>query len=133
MPQYWGMKKLILTAAILTLSSTALLATNIQHTGLDWNRGMTIELQADNRVQNASAGVGVLLVDGASLVDAFCVNLFRGIALYQDYSATSVTPTSYDPDGGAAAWLMQTFLPVVNATAPGSSQQMEGADRKSVV
>ncbi len=118
--------KLILAAAILSLSSTALLATNIQHTGLDWTRGMTIEIQADNRVRNASAGVGVLRIDSASFLDAFCVNLFQGITLYQDYSAVSQLPDAYDADGGTAAWLMQTFLPVVNA-AVGSARRIDGA------
>ena len=127
MPQYWVMQKSILTASILALSATALFATNIQHTGLDWTRGMTIEIQAGDRVSNASAGVGVLMVDGVSFIDAFCVNLFQGITLYQNYSATSVAPTSYDLDGEAAAWLMQTFLPKVNAAASGSSREMEGA------
>ena len=118
--------KLILTAAIVSLSSTALLATNIQHTGLDWTRGMSIELQADNRVRNVSAGVGVLRIDGAIFLDAFCVNLFQGITLFQDYSAVSQLPDAYDSDGGTAAWLMQTFLPVVNAAA-GAAKQIDGA------
>lgn len=54
------------------------------------------------------------------------MNLFQGITLYRDYPAVSLLPDAYDSDGGAAAWLMQTFLPVVNA-AMGSTRQIDGA------
>ena len=117
------MKKLILTA-ILSLSSTSLFATNILHNGLDWTRGMSIEIKADNNVRNANAGVGLVTLDNATPLDVFCVNLFQGITLYQNYAATSVSPTVYDADGGAAAWLMQTFLPTVDTAIEGAALQL---------
>ena len=117
------MKKLILTA-IVSLSSSSLFATNILHNGLDWTRGMSIEINADNTVRNASAGVGLLTVDGTMPVDVFCVNLFKGITLYQNYAATSVSPATYDADGGTAAWLMQTFLSTVDTAVEGAALQL---------
>ena len=118
------MKKPILAA--LLVCSPSMFATTIQHTGVDWSRGLSIEIQADGAVRRAGAGVGVLLVDGASYLDAFCVNLFKGIALYQNYDAVTVTASAFDADGGTAAWIMQNFLPVVNAGA-GAARQIEGA------
>jgi hypothetical protein len=117
------MKKLILTA-IVSLSSTSLFATSITHNGLDWSRGMSIEIKADGTVRNASAGVGLLTVDGTTSLDVFCVNLFKGITLYQNYAATSVSPTTYDADGGTAAWLMQTFLSTVDTGIEGAALQL---------
>ena len=117
------MKKLLLTA-ILSLSSTPLFATNILHTGLDRTRGMSIEIKAGNNVRNANAGVGVLTVDSVTSLDLFCVNLFQGITLYQNYAAVSVSPAVYDADGGAAAWLMQTFLPSVDTAIEGAALQL---------
>ena len=123
MLQYRVMKKLLLTA-ILSLTSSSLFATTIKHTGLDWTRAMGIEISADGAVRNASAGVGILQVNGTSLVDILCVNLFQGISVNQTYAAASVSPTSYDSDGGAAAWLMQSFLPIVDTAIEGAALQL---------
>ena len=118
------MKKLILTA-LLGVSSS-LFATIIQHTGVDSARGMSIEIKTDGAVHQVTAGVGVLRIDGSSYFDAFCVNLFQGITLYQNYEAVTVSASAFDADGGAAAWIVQHFLPVVNAAA-GSTRQVDGA------
>ncbi len=123
MAQYQVMNKLILTA-ILTLTSSSLFATNIRHQGLDWSRAMSIEIEAGGHVRNASAGVGIMRVNGSSLVDVLCVNLFQSITLYESYSAASVAPLSYDADAGAAAWLMQTFLPIVDSAIEGAALQL---------
>ena len=123
MLQYQVMKKLILSA-ILSLSTSSLFATTIKHTGLDWARAMGVEISADGAVRNANAGVGILQVDGSSLVDVLCVNLFQGISLNQTYAAASISPTSYDSNGGAAAWLMQSFLPVVDTAVEGAALQL---------
>ena len=119
------MKKIMATA-ILTLSSSSLFATSIQHTGIDWNRGLTVQISADGKAKDVSAGVGVLLVDGTNLIDAFCVNLFTGISVNQTYAAVAIDSADYDVDGPSAAWLVQNFLPLVNA-ASGVTRQIEGA------
>ncbi len=118
------MKNVILTA-IFTLSSS-LFATNIKHTGLDFTRGMTVEINADGNVRNVGAGISVLQIDGTDLIDALCVNLFQGITVGQTYDAASIDASAYDMDGSSAAWLVQTFLPVVNA-ATGLARQIDGA------
>ena len=112
--------------AILALSSTSLFATSIKHTGVDSSRAMTIEINSDGTVHNANAGISRILVDGTTLIDSLCVNLFTGITVNQTYSAMSIGAATYDGDGAAAAWLMRTFLPVVNAAA-GATRQIEGA------
>jgi len=120
------MKKLILTT-ILTLSSySSLFATSIKHTGMDTSRGLNIEIRADGSARNVNAGVNILLVDGLNLVDVFCVNLFTGITLNQTYAAMSIDADDYNVNGDSAAWLMETFLPVVNAAA-GAIRQIDGA------
>jgi PEP-CTERM motif len=123
MLQYQAMKKLILTA-ILGLTSSSLFATTIRHQGLDWNRAMGIEIEANGQVRNVNAGVGSVRVNGSALLDVFCVNLFQGITLYQSYSAASVAPAAYDSDGGAAAWLMQTLLPGLHSAVEGAALQL---------
>jgi hypothetical protein len=118
------MKKIILAAIISSCSS--LFASTIQHTGLDSARSMTIEIRADGSVRNVKAGIGQLLVDGSELIDVLCVNLFQGITVNQTYAAVSIDAEDYDFDGSAAAWLMETFLPVVNAST-GLLQKIQGA------
>jgi hypothetical protein len=118
------MKKLLLST-ILSLTSSTLFATTIKHTGLDWNRAMSVEIKANGVVKQASAGVGVLKVDGTTLLDVFCANLFQGIALGQTYNAESVLPTAYDLDGGGmAAWLIETYLPAVGTQTEGAALQL---------
>lgn len=89
---------------------------------------MQIEISADGNVRTASAGVGQLLVDNSpSAIDAFCANLFQGITLNQAYNATVIDAATFNPaSGAAAAWLMRTFLPQVNA-ATGVARQERGA------
>ena len=118
------MKNVIVTA-IFTLSST-LLATTIQHTGVDATRGMSIEIKIDGNVRGVKAGVGVLRIDGTTLIDALCANLFQGITIDQTYNAASIDASAYDLDGSSAAWLIRAFLPVVNA-ATGLTKQIDGA------
>lgn len=126
------MKKLLLTATLAGLTTLSLPgsleAAQIVHTGLDWSRAMSIEIEKDGSIRQASAGVGQLIVDGGvSLLDAFCVNLFQGISLNQTYEAVTVTAAGFDAaDGAEAAWLMRTFLPAVNA-ASGLARQQAGA------
>lgn len=119
-------KTTFLANAILTLlSSTTLFGTTIFHTGLDWDRAMTIELRADGHVRNASAGVGVLLVDGAHYVDALCVNLFQAIYLNTTYTAQSIAPSAYDLDGGnPAAYLAENYLSSTLSAAGGAALQL---------
>ena len=118
------MKNVIVTA-IFTLSST-LFATSIQHTGVDAARGMTVEITTDGTVRNVNAGVGVLRIDGTTLLDALCANLFQGITIGETYNAASIDASAYDLDGSSAAWLIRAFLPVVNA-ATGLTKQIDGA------
>ena len=121
------MNKLILNAILaVAASSSSLFATNIKHTGLDWTRALNIEIKADSNVRTVGAGVGRMLIDGSNLIDTLCVNLFTGIAVNQTYAAVSIDATAYDSDGGIAAWLMQTYLPVVNA-ATGLARQIDAA------
>jgi hypothetical protein len=119
------MKKTLILTAILS-SYSSLFATSIKHTGLDSTRSMNIEIKADGNVRTVGAGVGLLLVDGTDLLDVFCVNLFTAITVDHTYTANSIGAQAYDSDGGAAAWLMQTYLPVVNA-ATGLSRRIAGA------
>ncbi len=119
------MKKTILTA-ILTLSSSWLFATTLQHTGVDSTRSLNLEIRTDGNVRSVNAGVGILLIDGTDLIDSLCVNLFQGMTVYQTYNAVTVGPDSYDLDGSSAAWLMQTYLPLVNA-ATGATRRIDGA------
>lgn len=121
--QYWVMKKLILST-ILTLTSSTLFATTIQHTGLDSNRAKVIEITANGVVKQANAGVGILNVDGTTLVDALCVNLFQTITGGQTYFADSVLPTAYDSDGGMAAWLVETYFSIVDTPTEGAALQL---------
>ncbi len=118
------MKNVIVTA-IFTLSST-LFATSIQHTGVDSTRGMSVEITTDGTVRSVNAGVGVLRIDGTTLLDALCANLFQSITIGQTYNAASIDASAYDLDGSSAAWLIRAFLPVVNA-ATGLTKQIDGA------
>lgn len=115
---------MIVTA--LLASSSSLFATNIIHTGLDASRALSIEIKADGSVRTVKAGVGELLVDGTDLIDVFCVNLFTTININQTYTANSIDAGVYDFDGSQAAWLMATYLPVINA-APVADRRVEGA------
>ncbi|MBM3793909.1 MAG: hypothetical protein FJW31_07530 [Acidobacteria bacterium] len=119
-------KTTLLISTLLTiLSSTTLFGTNIQHTGLDWDRAMTIEIKADGNVRNANAGVGVLLVNGADYVDALCVNLFQAIYLNTTYAAQSIAPASYDVDGGnAPAYLAERYLSASLTDVGGAALQL---------
>lgn len=116
----------LLASTLLTLlSSTTLLGTTIQHTGLDWDRAMTIEIKADGTTRNAHAGVGVLLVNGAEYVDALCVNLFQTIYLNNIYTAESIAPATYDADGGnAAAYLAEHNLSPSLSQTGGAALQL---------
>jgi hypothetical protein len=118
-------RNILLLTAILTLaSSQAAFGTSIQHTGLDSARSKTVEIKVDGSVRSVRAGVAILSVDGTALVDAFCVNLFQGITLNQTYAAESILPAGYDLDGGAAAWLMETYLPIAGTRAEGAALQL---------
>lgn len=120
------MKKTLLATSILTLFSSfsSLHATEIIHTGLDWNRAQSIEIKADGNTWNVGAGVGVLLVDGINYIDVLCVNLFRGISLNVAYAAQSIGAGTYDSDGPAAAYLAQTYLPAVSTKIAGAALQL---------
>lgn len=120
------MKKTLLATSILSLlsSSSSLWATEIVHTGLDWNRAQTIEIKADGNTWHVGAGVGILLVDGVDYIDVLCVNLFQGITLNVEYAAQSIAAGLYDSDGPAAGYLAQTYLPTISTKVAGAALQL---------
>jgi hypothetical protein len=113
-------------AALCCAQHSLLWGTTIKVTSVDSTRSMQIEVKANGTVKTVTAGVLITLVDGASLIDAICANLFKGITVNQLYSAQTIDATAYDADGAKAAWVMKTFLPIVNS-ASGVSRQIQAA------
>jgi uncharacterized protein (TIGR03382 family) len=77
------------------------------------------------------AGVIQATLDGTTVVDVFCVDLYHDVSTgtvytYTTYSVTDPASTSFSPNIAQAAWLFVNEMPVVDA-ASASDQPVYGA------
>ena len=116
--------KTITIAVLLPLLSSSLPAANITVTGFDLNRTMPILFNLDGEERVAGAGVMTLSLDDSTVIDSLCADLFEGVNFYETYAALSINATDYLPTGGAAAWLLATYLPSLETAVEGAALQL---------
>ncbi len=85
---------------------------------------MGIVFNVDGEEYVAGAGIGLVRINDAEPIESICVNLFEGFSFYEEYWADSMAATEYDPNGGAAGWILQACLPVASTAIEGAALQL---------
>jgi hypothetical protein len=109
--------------AILSLIPSSLWATNITITGFDLNRTLPILFNLDGEERVAGAGVMLATLDDTTSIETLCADLFEGINFFESYEALTVAAPAYHPNGGAAGWLLENYLPWIETSEQGAALQ----------
>lgn len=107
------MKTSTITAKLLmalALATAPVSAATLTVTGIDWNFGQAVDLNANGQSNLTFAGIIYANYENTPL-SLFCVDLFTAVGI-ESFSVNALSVDTVS-NGRRAAWLMQTFLPLV--------------------